>query len=166
MRRWGRRSAGRKGIAGGAARRGNAEVASSLGVFAWRQRPPSPASCREGLRRPQNAKKSSHEAMDSTATMHELSATRCSEPPPSLSLRSADQAIDVTKILARFGRATLPAYQGKGRKPVRGALVRPLPRMYKGHTIAATPPDRHDTWQLHLGSTSLSLHAAFWDNLA
>src|SRR5439155_12386109 len=29
-------------------------------------------------------------------------------------------------------RAALPAYQGKGRKPVRGALVRPLPRTYKG----------------------------------
>ena len=45
-------------------------------------------------------------------------------------------------------RATLPPYQGKGRKPVRGALVRPLPRTYKGRTIAATPPDRHETWQL------------------
>lgn len=62
-------------------------------------------------------------------------------------------------------RAALPAYQGKGRKPVRGALVRPLPRMYKGRTIAATPPDRHATWQLRLGPTSLSLHAAFWDDL-
>ena len=62
-------------------------------------------------------------------------------------------------------RAVLPTYCGKGRKPVRGALVRPLPRMYKGRTIAATPPDHHETWQLHLGPTSLSLHAAFWDNL-
>src|ERR687887_1620776 len=62
-------------------------------------------------------------------------------------------------------RATLPAYQGKGRKPTRGALVRPLPRTYKGRTIAATPPDRHETWQLRLGPTSLSLHAAFWDDL-
>ena len=62
-------------------------------------------------------------------------------------------------------RAALPAYQGRGRKPTRGALVRPLPRTYKGRTIAATPPDRHETWQLHLGPTSLSLHAAFWDDL-
>src|SRR5262245_13859967 len=62
-------------------------------------------------------------------------------------------------------RAVLPAYRGKGRKPVRGALVRPLPRTYKGRTIAATPPDRHETWQLPIGPTSLSLHAAFWDNL-
>ena len=62
-------------------------------------------------------------------------------------------------------RATLPAYQGQGRKPVRGALVRPLPRTYKGRTIAATPPDRHETWQLGIGPTSLTLHAAFWDDL-
>jgi len=62
-------------------------------------------------------------------------------------------------------RATLPEYQGKGRKPVRGALVRPLPRTYKGRTIAATPPDRHETWQLRIGLTALLLHAAFWDDL-
>jgi hypothetical protein len=61
-------------------------------------------------------------------------------------------------------RAPLPAYQGKGRKPVRGARVRPLPRTYKGRTIDATPPDRPDTWQLRLGPTSLTLHAAFWDD--
>jgi hypothetical protein len=62
-------------------------------------------------------------------------------------------------------RATLPPYQGKGRKSVRGALVRPLPRPYKGRTMAAPPPDRHAPWQLRLGPTALSLHAAFWDNL-
>ncbi len=62
-------------------------------------------------------------------------------------------------------RAALPAYQGKGRKPVRGALVRPLPRTDKGRTMAATPPDRHETWQLRIGPTALSLHAAFWDDL-
>jgi len=31
--------------------------------------------------------------------------------------------------------------------------------------MAATPPDRHETWQLPIGPTSLSLHATFWDNL-
>jgi hypothetical protein len=62
-------------------------------------------------------------------------------------------------------RATLPASQGQGRKPVRGALVRPLPRTYKGRTMPATPPARRDTWQLHIGRTSLSLRAEFWDNL-
>jgi hypothetical protein len=62
-------------------------------------------------------------------------------------------------------RAALPAYTGKGRKPMRGALVRPLPRTYKGRTIAATPPDRRETWQLGTGPTSLWLHADFWDDL-
>jgi hypothetical protein len=62
-------------------------------------------------------------------------------------------------------RAALPTDRGKGRKPSRGALVRPLPRTYKGRTIAATPPDRHDTWQLRLGPTAVSVHAAFWDDL-
>ena len=62
-------------------------------------------------------------------------------------------------------RAVLPAYQGKGRKPKRGALVRPLPRKYKNHTIAATPPDRQETWQVGAHNTPLRLHAAFWDGL-
>jgi hypothetical protein len=43
--------------------------------------------------------------------------------------------------------------------------VRPLPRTYKGRTIAATPPDRHETGPLRLGRTVLSLHAEFWDDL-
>lgn len=62
-------------------------------------------------------------------------------------------------------RATLPAYHGKGRKPVRGVLVRPLPRTYKGRTIAATPPDRRETWQLRHGPSTLTLSAEFWDDL-
>jgi hypothetical protein len=62
-------------------------------------------------------------------------------------------------------RAVLPAYQGKGRKPKRGALVRPLPRTYKHHTIAATPPDRHETWQVGARKAPLRLYAAFWDGL-
>jgi hypothetical protein len=59
----------------------------------------------------------------------------------------------------------LPAYRGQGRKPVRGVLVRPLPRTDKGPTSAATPPDRQETWPLRLGPTALTLHAACWDAL-
>jgi hypothetical protein len=62
-------------------------------------------------------------------------------------------------------RAALPASHGRGRKPVRGARVRPLPRPDKGRTMAATPPDRQDTWPRRLGPTSLSRHAALWDDL-
>ncbi len=62
-------------------------------------------------------------------------------------------------------RAVLPAYHGKGRKPRRGTLVRPLPRTYKNHTIAATPPDRQETWQVGARSAPLRLQAEFWDDL-
>jgi len=31
--------------------------------------------------------------------------------------------------------------------------------------MAATPPDRHDTWPRRLGPTALSRPAAFWDDL-
>jgi len=47
---------------------------------------------------------------------------------------------------ATFRRATPPPYGGRGRPPTRGAVVRPLPRTYKGRGIAATPPDRVATW--------------------
>jgi len=43
-------------------------------------------------------------------------------------------------------RATPPPYRGRGRPPTRGTLVRPLPRTYRGRTIAATPPDVVTTW--------------------
>jgi hypothetical protein len=65
-------------------------------------------------------------------------------------------------------RAQAPAYSGRGRRATRGTLVRPLPRHYKGRSIAATPPDRVETWtggpwwrsrQRH------TLRAEFWDNL-
>jgi hypothetical protein len=62
-------------------------------------------------------------------------------------------------------RAVLPAYPGKGRKPRRGTLVRPLPRTYKHHTIAATPPDRQETWQVGAHKAPLRLQAEFWDGL-
>jgi hypothetical protein len=62
-------------------------------------------------------------------------------------------------------RAACPPYQGKGRKPTRSAIVRPLARTYKNRTIAATPPDRHETWQLRARPAPLWLRAEFWDGL-
>jgi len=44
-------------------------------------------------------------------------------------------------------RNRLPPYKGRGRRPEYGASVRPLARKRKGRTIAATPPDRVETWQ-------------------
>ena len=43
-------------------------------------------------------------------------------------------------------RNTLPAYSGRGRKPERGDLVRPLPRTHDGKTLDATPPDVTASW--------------------
>ncbi len=45
-----------------------------------------------------------------------------------------------------FRRATPPPYRGRGPRPTRGTLVRPLPRSYKGRHLAATPPDHIETW--------------------
>jgi hypothetical protein len=45
-----------------------------------------------------------------------------------------------------FRRATPPPSAGRGRPPTRGAVVRPLPRRYKGRTIPATPSDQQTTW--------------------
>jgi hypothetical protein len=62
-------------------------------------------------------------------------------------------------------RACLPAYRGKGRRPTKGHLVRPLPRTYTGRTLAATPPDRRETWQGGTPAEPCMISAQFWDNL-
>ena len=68
-----------------------------------------------------------------------------------------------TNFTAR--RAALPAYCGKGRRPRKGAVVRPLPRTYKERTLAATPPDRRETWQGGTRDEPCIVTAQFWDNL-
>ena len=81
------------------------------------------------------------------------------------------QAIGIARYVARgpvnftARRAALPPSQGKGRKPTRGALVRPLPRTYKHRIIAATPPDRQEIWQLQTLPVPVQLTAQFWDGL-
>ena len=58
-------------------------------------------------------------------------------------------------------RGYLPDYKGQGRPATYGDLVRPLPRQRKGNVIAATPPDRVETWC----EKNYILRAEFWDNL-
>jgi len=58
-------------------------------------------------------------------------------------------------------RATLPEYCGRGRRPTRGALIRPCARTYRGHTLPATPPDRTEAWS-HAGR---ALQAQIWEDL-
>lgn len=52
-------------------------------------------------------------------------------------------------------------YAGKGRKPTYGEWVRPLARTRTGKTIAATPPDRVETWT----AEGRTLRAEIWENL-
>ena len=52
-------------------------------------------------------------------------------------------------------------YCGKGRKPVYGELIRPLERSYKGKTIAASPPDREETWT----EDGVNMRAEIWEDL-
>jgi hypothetical protein len=58
-------------------------------------------------------------------------------------------------------RNVLPAYKGRGRCPVYGERVRPLPRTHKGKTLAATPPDATAQWVV----AGRTVHAQVWDNL-
>lgn len=57
------------------------------------------------------------------------------------------QAADIQRYVIRLStnctgrRNKLPGYRGRGPRPQKGALVRPLARVFKGKTLAATPPD-------------------------
>lgn len=69
----------------------------------------------------------------------------------------------VTRVARNFTarRNVLPAYKGRGRSPVYGERVRPLPRIHKGKTIAATPPDATAQWVV----AGRTVQAQVWDNL-
>jgi hypothetical protein len=58
-------------------------------------------------------------------------------------------------------RNVLPAYTGRGRCPIYGERVRPLPRTHKGKTLAATPPDVTAQWV----SAGRTIQAQVWDHL-
>ncbi len=81
-----------------------------------------------------------------------------------LALLQAEGATRYVVRLAKnstFRRATPPAYGGRGRPPTHGALVRPLPRTYKGRLLPATAPDHSETWE----EEGVVLRAARWTNL-
>ena len=73
----------------------------------------------------------------------------------------------VPRFVARVARNftargnVLPAYQGRGRRPAYGEMVRPLPRTYKGKTIAATPSDAAAKWVV----AGRIVRAYVWNNL-
>jgi hypothetical protein len=64
-----------------------------------------------------------------------------------------------TNFTARRNRP-LP-HGGKGRKSVYGEKIRPLVRSYKGKTIAASSPDRVETWT----EDGVGMQAEIWEDL-
>jgi hypothetical protein len=66
----------------------------------------------------------------------------------------------VTRLRKNFTarRATPPAYRGRGPRPRRGTLVRPLARRYGQRDLAATPPDQATQWT----AAGRDLRAAQW----
>jgi hypothetical protein len=58
-------------------------------------------------------------------------------------------------------RASPPPYQGRGRRPTRGLLVRPVPRPGRGRFLPGTPPDETVTWTE--GTTTI--RAEVWTDL-
>lgn len=52
-------------------------------------------------------------------------------------------------------------YRGKGRRPIYGEKIRPLGRSYNGKTIAASSPDRVETWT----ENGVAMQAEIWEDL-
>jgi hypothetical protein len=69
----------------------------------------------------------------------------------------------VLRLASNFtARRNFPApYCGKGRLPIYGKKIRPLARRYKGKTIAASLPDRVETWV----EKGVTLRAEIWDRV-
>jgi len=69
----------------------------------------------------------------------------------------------VVRLASNFTarRNVTPEYCKKGRKPVYGELIRPLPRMYKEKILTATAPDETQSWNEDRGI----LRAEIWRNL-
>jgi hypothetical protein len=58
-------------------------------------------------------------------------------------------------------RNRLPPYKGRGRCPLYGERVRPLPRKRQGKRLAATPPDATAQWMV----AGRRIRAQVWDDL-
>ena len=63
---------------------------------------------------------------------------------------------------ATFRRADPPAYAGRGRRPTRRTVIRPLPRQHKHRLIPADQPDREESWQLEDGRF---MHVKVWSKV-
>lgn len=74
------------------------------------------------------------------------------------------QAAGVPRYVVRLAsnatarRNQQPVYKGRGRPPVYGEKVRPLPRQWQEHQIAATKPDQ----QSHFAYQGRCIQVSFW----
>ena len=60
-------------------------------------------------------------------------------------------------------RNTPAPYQGKGRRPIYGELIRPLARHHKTHVIPASAPDAEYAWQEpQADGSSITITAKLW----
>lgn len=77
------------------------------------------------------------------------------------------QEIGVTRYVVRLAknftarRNYLPEYSGRGRRRKYGDLVRPLPRIHNGKTLAATKPDEVEVWH----KNGREIRAEIWRGL-
>ena len=78
-------------------------------------------------------------------------------------LHEAGLELYVLRLATNFTacRNQVARYAGNGRKPVYGEKVRPLSRTRKGKLIAATPPDRVESWT----ENGAEMRAEIWENL-
>jgi hypothetical protein len=79
-------------------------------------------------------------------------------------LVAAGATVWVTRLLKNVTarRADPPPYGGRGPRPKRGVLVRPLARRRDGREIIATPPDQVTTWTEHDSTGDRTLRAEQW----
>ena len=83
-------------------------------------------------------------------------------------LQAAGATVWVTRLLKNVTarRADPPPYGGRGPRPKRGELGRPLARRRAGREIAATPPDQVTTWtEPDSGTSDRPLRAEQWRGL-
>lgn len=77
------------------------------------------------------------------------------------------QAVGLERYLLRLPtnftahRNRLQPYGGKGRKPIYGEKIRPLGRRYNDKTIAASSPDREETWE----ENGVIMRTEIWEDL-
>jgi hypothetical protein len=82
-------------------------------------------------------------------------------------VQAAGATVWVTRLLKNVTarRADPPPYGGRGPRPKRGDLVRPLARRRAGREIAATPPDQVTTWTEPGSDGDRTLRAEHWTGL-